>query len=131
MGDPAMAPDVTVPTLAALSRIDAEIKPKKGFVAEGEKDQFICFVMDPKLEKTQYINAMNFVAGNPKVAHHALLFLDRERESETKMDENGMYPCFGSPGLGATELVGVWAPGVLPLQLPDNAGIETPPTRCS
>ena len=126
MGDPAMAPDVTAPAPAALSRVDAEITPIKGFVAEGEKDQFICFVMDPKLDTTRYIHALNFVAGNPKVAHHALLFLDREREAETKMDENGMYPCFGSPGLAVSDLIGVWAPGVVPLQLPENAGIEVP-----
>ncbi len=75
-GDPAAAPPPIELKGIDLPGMTLEVQPAKPFVSSGDADQFRCFVMDPGLEKDSYLNGWNFIAGNPKVVHHALLFVD-------------------------------------------------------
>ncbi len=65
------APPSEPPTGGKLTKIDLTVQPQKPFVASGDKDQFICFVIDPKLTEDTYISGSQVVPGNLKVAHHA------------------------------------------------------------
>src|SRR5205085_2588518 len=99
-GDPATAPASHHNNLIGarqLSRVDLEIKPDNDWVTSGSRDQFRCFVLDPHWTSSQFVNGVNVIAGNPKVVHHAIAFLDPDRASLAKRDPNtGDYECFGS-----------------------------------
>src|SRR5512142_3170073 len=79
-------------------------------------DQFRCFVLPMNLAKESYVSGAEFRPGNPRVVHHALIFLDSTGTSRKLAASGGAgYPCFGGPGFtGAGLLVG-WAPGYTPL----------------
>jgi hypothetical protein len=93
------------------------IAPSTPFmVPGGGPDQFRCFVVDPKITDTTFLTAANVVPGNSKVVHHVIVFADEARESLEKAGPDGSYECFGGPGLGRTNLVMAWAPGVPPAE---------------
>ncbi len=80
-------------------------------------DQFRCFVLPMNLDQQSYVSGAEFRPGNPKVVHHALIFLDSTGTARRLAAASGGsgYPCFGGPGFtGAGLLVG-WAPGYTPL----------------
>jgi hypothetical protein len=86
-------------------------------VAADGRDQFRCFVLPMNLAKESYVSGAEFRPGNPRVVHHALIFLDSTGTARklAAASGGGGYPCFGGPGFtGAGLLVG-WAPGYTPL----------------
>lgn len=121
-GDPATAPAARAVDVDKLARVDRSIKPEKPFVTSGSKDQFICFVLDPKLTDDAWVRGIHFRAGDARVAHHALLFVDESGSAATKAGAQGYYPCFGGPGVNG-QLIAAWAPGGVPAELPANAGL--------
>ena len=81
------------------------------------RDEFRCFVLPMNLAKESYVSGAEFRPGNPKIVHHALIFLDSTGTARKLAAASGGsgYPCFGGPGFtGAGLLVG-WAPGYTPL----------------
>ena len=98
-GNPKEAPIAPDETTDGLPGVETTVTPLVPFVASGDKDQFRCFVLDPKLDKKRYLNGSHFIAGNPKVVHHALMFLDVDGEGAKKADADGGYDCFGGPEL--------------------------------
>lgn len=125
-GDEADKPPTYAPVQLGLSSVDMELKPAGGYVAEGKEDRFICFVMDPGLTEDTFFNGIDFVPGNPLVVHHLLLYLDEKNESAELVGPDGSYECFGGPGIQTTQLIGAWAPGIPPLELPENVGVPLP-----
>lgn len=124
-GDPADAPPPIEIGGTDLPGMSVEVKPAVPYVSSGDKDQFRCFVMDPGLTKDEFLNGWNFIAGNPKVVHHALLFVDPEGASEALADEDGGYDCFGGSGIGGP-LIAAWAPGGVPFELAPNIATRIP-----
>lgn len=122
LGDAADSAQLTVAKPVALSRIDRTLVSDKGFVAEGTKDQFVCFPFDPKITTDSWIQGVNFIAGNPLVAHHALLFLDPTGAAAKAAGTKGWYDGFGSCNVNGG-LVAAWAPGAVPVEMPAGAGI--------
>jgi len=124
-GDPKDAPAPIDLKGLDLPGMSQEVAPQKPYVSSGDQDQFRCFVMDPGLTKDSYLNGWHFVAGNPKVVHHALLFVDTNNESAAKVDADGGYDCFGGPGING-DLIAAWAPGAPPFELASNIGTRLP-----
>ena len=124
-GDPAAAPPPIELKGIDLPGMTLEVEPKTPFVSSGDADQFRCFVMDPGLTKAQHLNGWNFIAGNPAVVHHALLYVDSTGASDALADETGSYECFGGAGFGG-DLVAAWAPGGVPFELAPNIGTRIP-----
>jgi hypothetical protein len=122
-GDPKDAPAKVAPGTDGLPGVQTTVTPLKPFVASGDKDQFRCFVLDPKLDKKRYLNGSHFIAGNPKVVHHALMFLDEKNEGAAKVDADGGYDCFGGSELSNATLIAAWAPGGVPNEYPSNIGL--------
>lgn len=121
-GDPAEAPAAKSIGSGELEGVDQTVEPDEPYTTSGDSDQFRCFVIDPKLTSQKFLNGMHFVAGNPKVVHHALMFLDKDGASAALADADGGYDCFGGPGVDA-QLIGAWAPGSVPVEFPPDAGI--------
>lgn len=124
-GDPKDAPAPIEIKGHDLPNMSTVVEPTTPYVSSGDKDQFRCFVMDPALAKDAYLNGWNFVAGNSKVVHHALLFMDPNNESAALADADGGYDCFGGSGINGA-LLAAWAPGGVPFELPDNIGTRIP-----
>ncbi|WP_437937569.1 hypothetical protein [Sorangium sp. So ce341] len=125
-GDPADAPAPFVPVATGLSRTDIELSPREPFAAAEGADSFRCFVLDPGLTEPAWVQGYDVLPGDREVVHHALLFIDADRESEALGGERGSYPCFGDARLSETALLGAWAPGTQPLELPPDVGIAVP-----
>lgn len=120
-GDPKDAPPAYEPPSTDLKGMDDELTPEP-FVTSGDADEFECFVLDPKLASTHYMNGVNFKPGNRKVVHHILLFSDPEKKSLDKAPVGGRYTCFGGSGVPGTALIAGWAPGGVAVELPPNVG---------
>lgn len=123
-GDPADAPPPYTPPAPGLSGADLELTPVAPFISSGTEDQFRCFMLDPALTQTRYINGMAVVPGNPAIVHHALTFVSKRDTILPLVDGDGGYECFGGPP-GA--LVHAWAPGAVPLELDDGVGAPIGP----
>jgi hypothetical protein len=80
-------------------------------------DRFRCFVLPIKLDRQSYVSGAEFRPGNPRVVHHALIFLDSSGTARRLAAASGGagYPCFGGPGFSGAGLVMGWAPGYTPL----------------
>ncbi len=89
--------------------------------AEGA-DVFRCFVIPLNAAEDEYVKMAEFRPGNPKVVHHAILFLDSSGEARRLEKVPGQgYSCVGGPGLDITGALGGWAPGAQPA--PDPPGV--------
>jgi mono/diheme cytochrome c family protein len=95
--------------------------------AAGE-DIYRCFVVPTKLEKDQYVSAVEYRPGNRRVVHHILAYVDVSGEARKRdLAEPGPgYACFGGPGDPIHGGLGGWAPGNLPTFLPEGIGRSLP-----
>lgn len=88
--------------------------------AEGP-DQFRCFVIPLNANQDEYVQKVEFRPGNPRIVHHAILFLDTSGEARRRETVPGQgYSCVGGPGLDITGSLGGWAPGTMPSDAPDG-----------
>lgn len=125
-GDVKDAPPPYVAPARGLPNPDRDLAPKVGFtVTEKSRDTFRCFVIDPQITQTTYVNGTNIVPGNQQVVHHVLLFTDPAGESVKKqLGPDGGYDCFGGVGLANTSLLMGWVPGMMPQEFPENVGTK-------
>jgi hypothetical protein len=91
--------------------------------AEGP-DVFQNFVIPIDIPENKLVAAVDFAPGNPRVVHHALLFLDLNhagRKLDDRTPEPG-YASFGNPGFMPTGSIGGWSPGKTPRRLANGLG---------
>jgi hypothetical protein len=91
-------------------------------------DIYRCFVLPTKLDKDQFVTAVEFRPGNRRVVHHILAYTDvsgkaRERD---QADPGPGYSCFSGPGEPIDGDLGGWAPGIQPSHLPEGIGRSLP-----
>ena len=125
-GDPADAPppNTTAP-VTGLPGMQLELTPPAAYtLANGMDDDFRCFVLDPKLAATSFVNGTFVVPGNETIVHHALVFTDTTGASAALVTDptTQSYECFGGPGFDKTSLVTAWAPGGNPIEYPSDVG---------
>ena len=122
-GDPRDAPPArTAPGSAGLTD-GTSLAPATPFTLGGTADTFRCFVLDPQITSTKYLNATNFVPSNKSIVHHALAFAV---PPGTAIPANE-YECFGGPNVTGASLVAAWAPGGVPNQYPADVGLALEP----
>lgn len=95
---------------------DSIFKMSKPYAVPAEgSDQFRCFVIPLNAATDEYTHVVEFRPGNPRIVHHALLFLDTSGEARKRETVPGQgYSCVGGPGLDITGSLGGWAPGAQP-----------------
>ncbi len=126
LGDPAHAlPVPEAPKLELEAPLVNEMFATSFTVPTSTHDLFECFVLDPHVTQNSWITAAQVTPGNPKVAHHALVFLDKNAESEA-LATDGHVPCFSNPDISGS-LVATWAPGSVPTTMPADSGIPIKP----
>ena len=124
-GDAADGPPALTPQPIALAGVNADIAPPAPWaLTNASSDQFRCFVLDPKIAATTYLNGSFVVPGNAQIVHHALVFADPTGASQAHVTDQATnsYDCFGGPGVAQTTLLAAWAPGGLPTDYPTNVG---------
>lgn len=103
---------------------DLELTIPGSVDVEGTEDQFKCFRLDPEFDQDVWLTGMQVEAGNSEIVHHAIVYLDENDESSELVDESGSYDCFGSPLLSTPQIISAWAPGSVPTNLPEDAGLH-------
>jgi len=121
-GDAATAAAIPEPPSLEIEDPDWEAELPTAWTVEGTDDQFICFVIDPDIDETRWITDIQFLPGNEKIDHHALVYHDIEGRSDAWKGEDGTYDCFGDVGDTSAVLLATWAPGAAPMRAPDGAG---------
>jgi len=124
LGDVTTAVEVPAPPNFEIQNPTVEVSFQEPFAVAGNKDLFECFVLDPGLDEDVWITDVQMQAGNAKVDHHAIIFLDPIGASE-EIAVNGHFPCFSTPDV-AGSLIGAWAPGAVPFSIPETGGIPMP-----
>jgi peroxiredoxin len=106
-------------------------------------DVFRCFVLPTGLTEDKFVDAVEVRPGNPRIVHHALLYVDtagqgrkleqQQKETPTKDPHGGNEKdkgpgYYGGMGVGFTPTSGLggWAPGQLARFLPEGTGIRVP-----
>ena len=122
-GDPKDAPPPrTAPATTGLAD-GTWLAPAPPFTLDGTADTFRCFVLDPQITSTKYLNATNFVPTNKTIVHHALAFSVPPGTAVPSSE----YECFGGPKVAGANLVAAWAPGGVPNQYPADVGLALEP----
>jgi len=111
------------PLSPGLSGVQLELKPTTPFALEPGRDQFRCFILDPKLTKDSFVNGAFVIPGNAAVVHHVLVFSDPQAKSLANADASLSYDCFGGASVDDSQLLTAWTPGGIPLEYPSNIAV--------
>lgn len=123
-GDPKTAAPIPAPPDLALNGADIHLKIGSEVTISGTQDQYVCFSLDPGFTADTWLDGVQITAGNPKIVHHVLAYVDPDGASAALAGPEGRYPCFGGPGFGNTNLIGAWAPGSLPFEPPAEVAMR-------
>ena len=102
----------------------------EAYVADtSSPDDYRCFLVGEVLEEDLYIKALGVDPDQDSIVHHVLIYaVDPEEVAKVEgknANEEGLgYTCFGGPGASNPSTLFAWAPGGVPLQLPDGAAIK-------
>lgn len=101
-------------------------------------DEYRCYVLDPKIAKSTFLQSVLIAPNNPSVSHHGILYrLSAANTAAAKtLDEQTSEPgwsCFGDTGIPGAEAFGAapssswisfWAPGGNFKQFPAGTGMS-------
>jgi hypothetical protein len=118
--------DVPVPANTDLPGVTRTLKPTTAFTSSGDRDQFICTVLDPQAGAGQWMNGLQLRPGNPVVVHHAVL--TEVFATGVNADAIASHPV-GEPWDCSTQqqpgdlVVSIWTPGNQPMQTPPELAV--------
>lgn len=131
MGDPVRAPEpIAYPGGEwQLGVPDQELVYDEAFTFEAGSDQYQCFPIRLNNSGQVQLEAIEVLPGNKAIVHHVLVFIEDNTIGEDldAMEDGPGYTCFGGPGTGGFRLIAGWAPGMAPIQMPDDVGMTIEP----
>ena len=95
-------------------------------VSGGAEDDIRCFPVDPGFTEDAWIAESIVVPADPKVVHHALVYLDPNHEGVQEAAGEKSYPCFGGPELTDPTLLLAWSPGGTATSYGENTALRIP-----
>ena len=114
-GTPTAAPKIPDTALAGVTQT---LKPTVPFTATGNRDQFICYVLDPQTTGT-WLTGLQVRPGNPLVVHHVVITeLMPGVEHDAVVAQRGIgqpWDCSQTQTPGGF-VVNIWTPGNQPMQ---------------
>jgi hypothetical protein len=123
-GDPETAAKLPQAVSLTMQEPDVSLKIPSSAIVDGNRDQFLCFVIDTKLEEDRWFNSMQINAGNAKIVHHVLVYNDVNLALDAQRVADGRYECFGGTGVTGASLVSAWAPGAIPFETPPDVAFQ-------
>jgi hypothetical protein len=127
-GDPALAAPLPAPIVLDLADPDLVLEMGGSITVEAEPnvlDQFHCLTFDPGFTEDVYLDGLQVIAGNSKIVHHVLVYVD-ESAASASWPDGIKRDCGGGSGVPGTRLVAAWVPGGLPTEPPADVGIRVP-----
>ncbi len=123
-----------------LGEPDLVLTPCNDFqLGASGRDTLRCYVLPTTFPEDRYVTAVEVKPSNPRVVHHALLFIDpagqgrrleqKERDKPKKETETDTGPGYEvAMGIGFVPQGGLggWAPGQVPRYLPADTGYLLP-----
>jgi hypothetical protein len=109
-----------------LPGITQTLKPVVPFTASGTRDQFVCYVLDPKAVNGAWLTGLQVRPGNDLVVHHVVVTeLMPGAEHDQIVADHGIgkpWDCSqtGTPG---AFVVNIWTPGNEPMQTADDLAV--------
>lgn len=128
-GDPAKInpPRTKFEPLGLVDKTDAFDVAPDHVVAGGAEDDIRCFPVDPGLtDADTWVVESIVVPADPKVVHHALVYLDPGHEGIQKAGGEPSYSCFGGPELTDPRLLLAWSPGGTSTSYGDDTALRIP-----
>ena len=113
------------PTGWQLGKPDMIVKMPRRFALAAEGlDLYQHFVIPLGLSQDRVIRAIEVHPGNPKIVHHAHMFLDNTGQARIldEADPGEGYTRFGGHGLSSAAYLGGWNPGATPHFFPPGTG---------
>lgn len=126
LGNPDDAP-VVEPIDDQMDEVDLELLIPTPYspLYESERDpgnEYRCFFLDNDTSKDLYFRQLHPVVDNPALVHHVVLFTVPESDVPEDYDPNVGVDCIDmTPAEG---MLAGWAPGMLPVTLPDGAAVR-------
>ena len=113
------------PTGWQLGKPDMIVRMPKRFALHADgPDLYQHFVIPLGLNEDRVIRAIEVHPGNPKIVHHAHMFLDNTGQARLldEADPSDGYTRFGGHGLSSPAYLGGWNPGATPHFFPRGTG---------
>mgnify|MGYP002634164228 CR=1 FL=1 len=128
LGDPQDDPQIEVPS-GELEDPDLTVLIAEGGYTPTYADQsqpgneYRCFVLDLELDSAVFVTDMAPIVDKAEIVHHVVLSTAKRSDiSESKTGPQG-YDCINGSGV-LDGMVGAWAPGMLPVSLPEGYGLQ-------
>ncbi len=125
------APLEAKPTDVVTIREDLRLTIPEPYRPPGDvTDDYRCFLLDPQLDRPQFMTGYEILPENLSIAHHVLIHIVSSDAREEALlldaqDETPGWECFGGTGLATGELRGIvpsWVPGMTAQRFPENTG---------
>ncbi len=112
-----------------LGTPDLIAQPSESYTAPAEgRDVYRCFVVPTSLPADEYVASIDVRPGNRAVVHHVLAYVDTTGQAR-KLDAKDAGPGYstgGGIGFTPSGMLGGWAPGANPVELPPRTGVSLP-----
>jgi hypothetical protein len=123
--------ELPAPKSQELANISKSLVPAEGFAASGDKDQFICYVLDPGVtQPVAWLTGLQVRPDLDEVVHHAViseLVAGPEQDALVQMRGIGKPFDCGTATAPSNFVVHIWTPGNQPMQT--HPDIAVPMTR--
>ena len=127
LGDPATDPGVLSP-VETLADPDLELRLQVPYTptfqdAANPDNEYRCFVLDPERNEDIYVSALAPLIDERSLVHHEVL----SKAIRADLPEDAFAPdgwdCIDGSGVDESGMLAAWAPGMLPIELPEGAGM--------
>jgi hypothetical protein len=107
---------------------DVILEPAEAFpVAAKGPDVYRCFVLPTNLARDRFLEAIDYMPGEPSAVHHLIAYVDTTGQAR-QLDEADKGPGYGttSGAMIAADELSFWTAGSQPHRLPEGIGIRVP-----
>ena len=113
------------PPDTTLANVSKTVTPVEGWATSGDRDQFVCYILDPQNTQLQWLTGLQVNPDNDLVVHHAVITqIPTGAEQDALIAQHGIgrpFDCLTTtPG---NFVVHIWTPGNQPMQTSDDIAV--------
>ncbi|HEU0032464.1 MAG TPA: hypothetical protein VFQ53_17650 [Kofleriaceae bacterium] len=123
LGEVAEIPAIPNTTLTGVTKT---LTPVEGWATSGDRDQFICYVLDPGNTKLEWLTGLQVNPDNDLVVHHAVITeLQPGATTDQLVQQRGIGKPFDCSTMAtpADFVVHIWTPGNQPMQTSSDIAV--------
>lgn len=99
-----------------LTGVNKTVGPKVGWATSGQRDQFVCYVLDPQLtDPVTWVTGLQVRPGIVEVVHHVVI-AQLAADDTTYADKEVGVPFECGADMPTDFVVNIWTPGNQPMQ---------------